>query len=250
MEYDKIGLIGGVCGRLLTLQNLKDMGALICVIDDRIDNVSTLDFHDGLLGVFWSLSLVQDSIMLPDTLLKKQILFDDFIYKSIVNYVQTDLSLNTGVIGKGLYLYQRIKSEVESNYYRRMLMREALVLCAREVGKLVKKRCMSNKYEQKDIYEMSQVMCFFNAIKNIDINPLIIDTPLTDVRETITQVVPNISMSTAISNLIIYMVKNTTDESMRSILPTQTYDLNNYSSQKSLLIRSLMDKGMEFWPLL
>lgn len=214
-----IGLYKGQTGLLLYYSLYKQEANSIITrhllynISQKISTISDISFSQGLLGICWGLANI--NIEIPKSLACFLKDFDDYIYKSIVNYQQIDFSLERGTIGKSLYLYQRLKSQKENIFYRDIALRECLILLIIEIKQYLQNlfsrsiHTPINSQEEKNI--LYAINLLFN-LKDLEMHNLLTDEIMYTTKKFIINHINNNINCSMKSNILLYCIATTSED--------------------------------------
>ncbi|QPH38945.1 lanthionine synthetase LanC family protein [Pedobacter endophyticus] len=145
-------------------------------IIDNIANVECYSFSEGLLGIGWAIEwLNQNNFIKLDTddFLED---LDDEIYKLIMYSKARSIDLNTGTVGRILYLYKRVTAQNPNrNFYRDICNKECLVLLIDELHEklLTGDNALLNKrlsLQPENISNISQVLIMLCKLVALRLN--------------------------------------------------------------------------------
>lgn len=114
----------------------KEAKRLLKDVTNNIGIVEGFSFCDGLLGIGWAVEYIAQNKLLrfnTDEILSD---LDSEIYKLIMFNVPNNLSLETGLLGRMLYLYKRVTSKNKNgDFYLNICNKECLSLTIDELHK-------------------------------------------------------------------------------------------------------------------
>ncbi len=256
IKINSLGLYQGKIGFLICrnyLYELKDANEIVkslCDIRQEIENIKDNSFSSGLLGICWGIAKLNESIKLDRKLIGFLSDFDDSIYKSITNYQTCDFSLETGLIGKGLYLYQRLKSRREINFYRILTLRECLVLIVLEIKNYLRK-IFDDVYRSlspQDGINILHSINYLYLLKELEVNPLLIENIIYDIKCFLIEYIRNNPSSTIQNNLLFHYIANLSqDEDMLKNYCFNSLGNIDYLELQKILLELLSFFKQPFW---
>lgn len=174
LYFGKMGelLLYGLCSN----KKQSVINTTLHLIIDALPSISKFNFSEGLTGIGFGLQYLSDLNILPVDSRKVFQYLDDKIYFDIANNKSTDLSLlsNKSVLARTIYLYFRLKSSSEPNYYRKLAAKECLTLLITEIKELIS-IVIANKdklfVKRPEFYlEIGQCFCLLHLLLQLDIN--------------------------------------------------------------------------------
>ncbi|RQO74313.1 hypothetical protein DBR43_02645 [Pedobacter sp. KBW06] len=108
--------------------------ALLDEVAENIALVEEYSFNDGLIGIGWAIEFLAQNNFIEvntDDFLED---LDDELYKLIMYSKAPSIDLNTGTLGRMLYLYKRLTAQnPERNFYKEICNKECMVLLIDEL---------------------------------------------------------------------------------------------------------------------
>ncbi len=140
ISSDNYGLYEGKMGVCISLyvseqpaDNIK-AGELLDEIGENVCSIESFSFNDGLLGIGWGIEWLAQNQMLEVNTNEVLEDLDDEVYKLIMYNKADSIELNTGTLGRLLYLYKRVTSKnPDTNFYKDICNKECLVLLIDEL---------------------------------------------------------------------------------------------------------------------
>lgn len=109
----------------------------LALLDEVAENIAEVDgygFHNGLLGIGWAIEFLAQNNFIElntDDFLAD---LDDEVYKLIMYSRAPSIHLNTGTLGRILYLYRRLTNKnPDTNFYKEVCNKECMVLLIDEL---------------------------------------------------------------------------------------------------------------------
>lgn len=156
MNILKPGFYFGSTG-ILFLKLISDKRINLDEFDKSLSELDKTDysFSRGISGIGWAMQILIENDCLSknyNVLLES---FDDLIYKDVVNKKNYALSMfsKNSLLGKALYLYQRITSSPNKiiGFYNNVACKECLVLLISEISSVISVIIENNK-QSKILY--------------------------------------------------------------------------------------------------
>lgn len=255
---DSLGIYNGKARVLLNQYLLfpKDTQYIKYLVEEisaTIDTVNSFTFSSGLLGIGWTISYISSQNDLPKKLAIFLSDFDDFIYKSITNYQVEDFSLENGIIGKGLYLYQRLKTEKRMNFYKKIALRECLLLIVVELRKYLlsipKQTTQKLKFDVQ--LNILHSFCFLYHLKELNLNSFFIDNLLFDLKIYLIDEMKVGNFLSMRSNPLFYYISTISqDEDLLKMCVFQQGRATNLRIQNNITDEMSLIQNENFWFLL
>lgn len=177
LYHGKMGLCLAhyIKGRMDEAYTLKAESLFDEIIEDLAD-VNIYNFSDGLMGIGWAVEwLTQHNFITlnTDEFLEE---LDDEIYKLIMYSKAKKIDLNTGTLGRILYLYKRVTAQNSNrNFYKEVCNKECLVLLIDELyEKLISGENailhQEEEFESADLKSISQALIMLCKLEPLRFN--------------------------------------------------------------------------------